>query len=157
MELRITSHDGNLEPYKLLNRTENLSWNPPFVEFDIERHGATVNGSVYAEVHHWRVNVETTEASIESNSRRQVGQKDKALKVQPLAQEIASLILGRECDIRLIWKNDKLVRLDINKLIPATNQQTTASRRKRFKTALEAVLAPHGWKRTSTNTFEKVL
>ena len=37
---------GGMLAYKLLNRTENMLWEPPILKFEIERHGATVNGSV---------------------------------------------------------------------------------------------------------------
>jgi hypothetical protein len=33
------SGDGGMEPRKPLNRTENMAWNPPLLEFQIERHG----------------------------------------------------------------------------------------------------------------------
>jgi len=36
-----------MEGHKLKNRMESVMWNPPLLEFDIERHGATVNGAVW--------------------------------------------------------------------------------------------------------------
>ncbi len=146
-----TSMDG----HKLLNRTENMRWNPPCLEFEIERHGATVNSSVYAEIQSWTVHVERKLASAAILRKRQVGRKSKGVKTQPLAEMFAKLILARTTDPRLIWKSDTKVRIDIEKVIPATNAQTTSSRRKRFRTDLQASLKPHAWRMTTTNTFEK--
>ena len=36
--------------YKLVGRTEDMSWWPPTLTFGLERHGALVNGSTRAEV-----------------------------------------------------------------------------------------------------------
>jgi hypothetical protein len=152
-ELTITSHGAEIEPYQLLGRTEALTWNPPILELEIERHGATVKGSVYADIHHWTVNVFTAEASMMVDRRRLVTPRDEPLDVKPLAREIATLILGHELDPRLDRKSVVLVRLRIGQIIPRTNQQTTLARRRRFVTALEAELAPHGWKKTAVNTF----
>ena len=41
-----------------LHRIENLTCIPPNkLEFDIERHGGTVMGSVWAEVYHWTIDL----------------------------------------------------------------------------------------------------
>src|SRR5258705_4980446 len=69
------SGDGGMKGYKLKNRMESAVWNPPVLKFNIERHGSTVNGSVFAGVQHWSVNVATGEASLEGESRRQLGRK----------------------------------------------------------------------------------
>jgi hypothetical protein len=61
--------DGGMEAYKLLNRTEDLAWNAPILSFNIERHGATVGGSVYAEVQSWQVNTESGEAILGEGQR----------------------------------------------------------------------------------------
>jgi hypothetical protein len=42
------NQSGGMTAEKLLKRTENMTWKPPVLEFQIERHGATVSGSVYA-------------------------------------------------------------------------------------------------------------
>ena len=39
-----TSDDSSMEAYKLDGRTEGLSWNPPILSFDIERHGGVAKG-----------------------------------------------------------------------------------------------------------------
>ena len=156
-ELQITTDDEGFEPYKLHDRTESMTWTPPLLEFDIERHGSTVQGSIYANVHHWIVNTEAGLASLNGDRRRQVGKRDKALRIEPLAAEMAALIVARATDPRLVWKTETKVRLAMGKVIPATNKMTTSSRRRRFRKALEDALRPHGWTMTTTNTFEKTI
>ena len=146
------SADGGMEGHKLRNRMERAVWNSPLLSFNIERHGATVNGSAYAEVQHWSVNVETGEASLEGSSRRQVETKDKPLKVNPLADEISTAIVEHIQDPRLRWDGNQKVKILIESVIPATNQQTTLARRKRFWNALEEKVKPQGWIRLSARS-----
>lgn len=155
-ELEITTDDEKLEPHKLLNRTESLTWKEPFLTFEIERHGATVSGSVYAEVHTWSINVESGHAALESRRRRQVHPKDKRLDVKPLAQEIAALIVDGVKDERLRWKGIERVRVEIGEVIPATNEQTTSGRRRRFRAELCRLLNEHGWVMTGVNRFSRI-
>jgi hypothetical protein len=156
-EFVIESEDAGMEAYKLLNRTEDMTWASPMLTFSIERHGATVGGSVYAHIYQWAIDVERGTASMDRfPTRRQVGDLDKPLKVKPLAQEIADLILNGKEDSRLAWKNETKVRLLITKIIPTTNEQTTSGRRKRFRSALAEALQPHGWRMSTINTFERL-
>lgn len=149
---------GGMLAYKLLNRTENMLWEPPILKFEIERHGATVNGSVYAGVQLWGIDVARGVAILGGEKRRLVGKPAKPLKVAPLAEEIAALMLGRKGDPRLKWLTPTCVRVEISEVIPATNKQTTSSRRKRFIRALENELAPAGWRKAvgKLNTFAKI-
>lgn len=146
-ELEILSDDAKLEPYKLLHRTEGLTWNPPLLSFDIERHAATVGGSIYAHVYSWTVNVESGTATMEENpTRRQVRSKDKALKVAPIADEIVRLVVNRERDERLKWSKDSSqVTLLFNKIIKATNWRTRAGRKERFWKVFEKEIQGRGW------------
>jgi len=107
-EIAITELDGNdsggMATYKLLNRVENPTWNPPVLEFEIERHGATVGGSVFAAAQVWRVDVQKAVADFTVNEKaRAVRERDKPLKVEPLARDIETLILERREDPRLKW------------------------------------------------------
>jgi hypothetical protein len=146
--LSIIGDDHGLEAYKLLNRTENVRLESPFIYFDIERHGATVNGSIYAEVHTWRVNLGTKEAEIIGISKRRLHKPSSRLDVKSLAIEIADSIVQRKDDSRLKWASENRVRLLIQEIIPATNAQTTTARRRRFYAALEPLLI--GWKRENS-------
>jgi hypothetical protein len=155
-ELEITADDSNLEPYKLINRTESLPWEKPLLSFQIERHGPTVNGSVYAEVHQWLVNLEDGSASLDGKQKRMVGTPDKRVDVKPIAVEIAGLIVAGVEDERLKWDNPEIVRLQIGEIIRETNKQTTSGRRKRFRTELGMLLQEHGWFEERTNKYAKM-
>lgn len=150
------SDDGGMEGHKLRNRTEKLAWNSPHLTFRIERHGATVNGSVYAEVQSWSVNVDEGTAIITDRKNRQIERKAAVFKVEPLADEIGKAIIEHAQDERLSWKNDNEVRVFVGKIIPTTNRQTTGSRRKRFWTALEGQIEPYGWTRPSIHSEKLV-
>jgi hypothetical protein len=88
--------------------------------FSIERHGQTVNGSSRATVYRWRVNLETGEAGIIGEKRRQLYAMDKRLDVKPIAQSLADAILTGKPDARIIINKDGSVRLKIGEIIPAT-------------------------------------
>ena len=66
------SDDTSMEDYKLGDRTEDLSWNPPHLTFNLERHGGVALGGKVAEVHSWRqlVAQKQTPALPNSNSLR---------------------------------------------------------------------------------------
>ncbi len=140
-------NDGGMATYKLNDRMEAVEWNPPFLEFDIERHGARViAASVYAEVQHWRVNVDLGTAEYGRAGRRVVGRRSEGLNVQPIAKEIAQLVIDGGKDARLKWGDSGTVRVLIGMIIPAEGpKQTVASRRKKFWVALETQLRPSGW------------
>ncbi len=83
------STDTNMRAEKLW-RIEQPSWNPPILEFSIERHGQTVNGSSRATVYRWSVNLEKGEAYIIGEKRRQLYSMDRCLDVKPIAQSVAA-------------------------------------------------------------------
>jgi hypothetical protein len=143
-------NDGGMESYKLDGRMEAVEWNPPFLAFNIARHGSTVMSSVYAELQHWSVNVDSGTARYEPAGRRVVGRKSERLDVQPIAKEIAHLFIEGKDDVRLKWKDSETVQVRVGAIIPDEGpKQTVASRRKRFWAALEAQLQPHGWVKAS--------
>lgn len=150
--VKVTSQDEGLEPYKLRNRTEGLTWNPPLLKFQIERHGGTAMGSVYAEVHSWKVNLETGEASLTGERRRLVRERDAPLNVKALADQLAKAILKGKRHPHLKWDGNSRVRVLIAEVIPATNRETTSGRRKRFWKALEEQVLTHGWRRASAKS-----
>jgi hypothetical protein len=142
------NEEGGMVAYKLRKgRMEDVVWNPPLLAFAIERHGAVVNGSVYAEVQHWSVNVDTRTATLGETERRLLGMKDKPLKVEPLVDGLIKSIVEHASDSRLKWDGDSKVKALIAEIIPATNRETTTARRKRFWKALEAKIHAHGWQR----------
>src|SRR4051794_36586696 len=78
---------------KLIGRMESIDWQPPILKFLLERHGETVQGSVYAPVHRWKVDVLQGTASCSIAGRRQVKPKDKKLHVSAFAEELAPAIV----------------------------------------------------------------
>jgi hypothetical protein len=143
--------------YKLSGRTEGLEWKPPMLTFNIERHGGFVNGSTRAEVQKWEVDLDHETASLKGNGRRQIIPMDRRMDVTAIAAEIATIINEQREDRRMKWLAANRVRILTGEVIPATNRQTTTSRRKRFALELERLLLPLGWRRTNRNppTFER--
>lgn len=142
-----------------LHRMEKLVYEPPStIKFEIERHGSTVMGSVYADVHLWTINLTDLTASCDvHHKKRVVGVRAAPLKVKPLAERVVNDIVDLKQDSDFLeWKPNGQVKVRIAEIIPATNQQTTTARRKRFRQCVEDLLKPHGWKATSSyNLYEK--
>lgn len=154
-------YDGGMEVHKLINRMEDENWNPPILRFMIERHGATVMGSVYAEMQCWSVDVEKGLAKLETTKRRLVGSKRKPLKVEPIANEISDLVSTGKDDRRLKWYGKERVRVLIAEVLPedfSLAKQTLAGRRRRLRDKIEKALSAHGWSKvshTAPHTYEK--
>ena len=136
-------------------RIEQPSWEPPILEFSIERHGQTVNGSSRATVYRWSVDLEKGKADIIGEKRRQLYPMDKRLDVKPIAESLADAIIGGKKDARIAMNKDGSIRVKIAEVIPATNQQTTAARRTRLRNQLSTILAPHGWKVLRANVYHQ--
>jgi hypothetical protein len=139
--------------YKLSGRTEDLEWKPPVLTFNIERHGGFVNGSTRAEVQKWEVDLDQETASLMGIGRRQIIPMAPRLDVKAVAAEIATIINEQREDGRVKRLAANRVRILTGEVIPATNQRTTASRRKRFAQELERLLLPLGWQRTNRNSL----
>jgi hypothetical protein len=136
-----------------VHRAKNLKFIPPStIEFDIERHGPTMLGSVYAEVHHWKVDLEECTATCNPYAgKRLVGARAKPLNIVLLARQVAQdIVEANKCSPWLEWKSNTKVKVLISKLIPLMVKETTIKRRKRFRKALEQLLQPHNWIPTST-------
>ena len=142
-----------------LHRIENLAYKSPNkIEFDIERHGGTVMGSVYAEVYHWTIDLDQGAAAYHDYPKKRVVRtKDTPLKVDPIAEKVVQEILEQNEDSEnLEWKSNEKVRVLISAIIPETNKQTTTARRKRFRNCVEELLLPNGWQKTKQyNVYEK--
>jgi len=146
----------SLQGYKLLHRMEDVEWDPPEISFTIERHGATVMGSTRADLHRWTVDLEKGVAEYGKWGMRQVRAKQPRLDVNPIAHEIADLIVNHKDDNRLKWYEDGRVTVAIGKIIPDTGPKDTLSaRRKRFRRALEERLKEHGWEEIRANVYAR--
>ena len=139
--------EGGMADSKLLGRTEGLSWDSPKLNFTIERHGAAVMGSAYAEKQVWMVDVSKGTAWIQSVGKRRIGPISKRLKVEPLVEEVIVLVRAQADDARLQWKDPNKVRIMIGEIIPQGSavKQTLAGRRRRFAIALKAQMGAIGW------------
>jgi hypothetical protein len=129
-------------------RAENLKWIPPILSFELERHGSTVNGSSRAELHYWQVNVPSGVAKMVKTGRRQLYAMDKRMNTLAVAQETAKLIRAKAEHPSLKWvEKDVYAVVQISMVIPETNQQTTTSRRKKYRAHLEKIMLDLGWVR----------
>lgn len=145
------SEDGGMAADKLRGRVENPCWNPPELVFKIERHGATVLGSSRAELQTWCLNLDNLTARCADSGRyRQVRPRNPSLKVRPLAEEIARMVLSGTEDSRLQWQDDRNVRILTGQFLgdAGTPKQTIGGWRKRFHQALSELLQPQGWQRS---------
>lgn len=149
--------EGGMRPDKLLGRMERVVWKPPTLTFVIERHGATVMGSSRAEMQAWAIDLERGTACCETKGYRQVAPRQRPLDVNPLADEVADVILQHAEDARLKWVNQGTVRVKIGVILPKGSavKETLAKRRKRFRVALAERLAREGWVQISANKYEK--
>jgi hypothetical protein len=139
-----------------LRRIEEPNWQPPVLEFWIERHGQTVRGSKRATAFKWRVNLDALTADIVEEKRRQLYSMDKRFDVNPIAENLAKAIIEGRHDDRLRVGRDGSVRLNVSLIIPATVQQTTTARRKRLRRRLDELLKPHGWEPIRLNVYARV-
>jgi len=153
---QLDGHDyGGMAEYKICGRTENMEWDPPFLNFTIERHGAIMLGSSRAELQHWSVNVESGTASLNNQEIRQIYHMAPVLKTKPLAENIGKLILEKKDCKELKWNDDKThVRIMAGEIIPDdVTKQTLAGRRKRFRKDLTTFLESYGWQEVSPNNY----
>jgi len=148
------TRETNMQPDKLY-RLEKPEWHPPELSFQIERHGATVMGSSRAALYKWIINLETRQASCVNAGHRQLRPMDERLDVKPIARSLAEAIMSGEDDPRLRRNSDGSVRVKIGDVIPETNKQTTAGRRKRLRTELSVLLREKGWRQLRPNVYTR--
>lgn len=141
------SDHGGMRHFKLVGRVETMTWMPPALSFEIERHGGLANGSTRAEIQCWTVDLNRRNAELAATRRRQKLPMAQRLDVKPIAAAIAASISNGREDRRIKWRGENHARVLVSDVIPPTNQWTTSSRRKRFAAELERVLGPLGWQR----------
>jgi hypothetical protein len=132
---------------KLNDRTENMNWQPPILSFDIERHGRTVGGSIYADFHTWTLDFQQKAATVnEWSGKRQIYPRASGVKMGPIVEEIADLIREGKQDKRLRWKGANQVTVNLRATFPAGVKATFDGRKKRFQEGLSAALGSAGWR-----------
>ena len=117
--LTIIGDDHSIALYKLTDeRIENLHVDDNgCINFSIERHGRTTRGSLYADVHHWVVDLAAKTACVAGTTPRLIGKRSQPIDVAAVVTTI----------------------LDALK-----NVETTEGRKKRIRKALNEALAREG-------------
>lgn len=139
-----------MKPRKL-SRAQKFEWQPPFLRFEIERHGAmAAGGSSRAERQMWDVNVEEATADAYVVGYVQTYKRSPVFKTDSVAEELAEFIVNGRADPRLRWSKAGKVQVRMEKILPAGPKQTTAGRQKRLNRDLEKRLVPLGWSRGRT-------
>lgn len=142
----IGSHEQGMVGDKLRNRMKNVLWQSPHLWFEIERHGKTKCGSIYATVHSWHIDLSNTTAGIVDSHDRQVCEREPDLDTGKIAASVDLAIRKHRSSPWLQWNPDGSVKVLIKKIIPQhTVKLTIETRTRRFKTQLAKLLAKHGW------------
>jgi len=151
------SRAGGMQAHKIRGRTEDLSWNPPLLSFEIERHGGTVNGSTRAEMQRWCVDAAAHTAEIVSTRKRQLHAMAKRVNAKAPAALIAEAILNNHEHEMLKRYPDGRVKVLISSLFPQglDFKQTVSGRRKRFRAALAPLIKELGWAEVGINTYQR--
>lgn len=106
-ESLIGTKSGGMRAEKLLGRIDSVAWNPPRLEFTIERHGATVEGSTRANLQNWVVDVERGTADLRGSGTRQVRRSQPRLDIAILVVEISASVLAGGVSKALKWSPDR--------------------------------------------------
>jgi hypothetical protein len=144
---QLTSDESGMHGGKLLGRMEDVTWNPPILSFEIERHGGTVMGSTRAELQHWEVDIQNATCSLVKTGHRQLSPMAKRILIKPLVEEIVNALLCRSEDERIEWTDTDSALVKTSKIFPkgSANQRTLAGRRTRFRDAFKCRLEEVGW------------
>lgn len=151
--------ESDMAGYKLVGRTKELTWTPPELTFEIERHGGVALGSTRAELQSWTVVPARATAHLSSIGFRQIYSRAAAYTVQQAtvdAQRIREAVVGRVEGPHLKWKGPNLVLVVHSEVIPDSSASATLqARRKRLRTALRSVLREAGWIERAPWRFEQ--
>jgi len=141
------SSDQKTYGWKLSGRMESIEWHPPHLHFWIERHGITQYGSSKASMHRWCVDVSNGSVEIVKTAYRQLGPISKRFDAKAAAMMAAELVKNHTDSEGIIWASGgQAVDIKVQHFIPEGVGQTVIGRRKRFRTALQQVMAELGWK-----------
>jgi hypothetical protein len=142
-----------------LGRMKHLRWEAPVLSFTVERHGGMGMGSTRAEHQRWQVDLDRRTATCErSRSYRQVLARTSAIRIEPIARELADNIIAGRADERLEWQGAQTVRILAAKVFPSGSgyMQTVTGRRKRLRETLERLLSENGWREIRRDVYSKV-
>jgi hypothetical protein len=133
-------------PEKLRGRMEECEWHPPILTFKIERHGPTVNGSSRAPIQLWKVDLEKLSATVDNSGYRRVRPNAPKMDIKKKVEKVLHALTQQPPPVWLKWDGRLKFRLvNLDELIPASNDATKTSRRRRFRKLLTERLAEDGW------------
>jgi hypothetical protein len=124
-------------------RIEQPAWEPPRLEFWIQRYDQTVFGSTRVTVYKLRLDVQALTAEIVEEKSYPM---DKRIDVKSIAESLAEAIIAGRADPRLRIVREGCIRLNIGLIIPETIKATKSARRKRLRQHLNGLLGPYGWR-----------
>lgn len=134
-----------------LHRIENVSWHPPELQFDIERHGGWQYGSSRAVVHRWTLNIEKREMRCSSSKIRQKISRAAPLDCAPIVESVLNAVRSGRFSNQLYeavrWIEEDEIRIVVSQLIPDTHvpKKTLEGQRRRFRGLLNVELKKIGW------------
>ncbi|MBA3584634.1 MAG: hypothetical protein H0W36_08945 [Gemmatimonadetes bacterium] len=148
---------GSMKPYKLDNRIEAPSWQPPILRFTIERHGGTALGSSRADLEEWCVDLDTRTAEPSRGRYRQLRPMRQRLDLKPRVQEILTAVRAGDDHPWLNWSSDRLTLQVRTSLVVNPDRaplRTLEGRSKRLVALLRPELEKAGW-RPSGSWYER--
>lgn len=152
------SGDGGMEGYKILDRMEQVYWEPPILRFTIERHGGTVKGSIRAELQYWEIDLDNRTAGVVKSGHRQLAPTAPRVSVKTVAHEIAEAILSGQEDDRIERSENGSVKVLTSKICPTNSgvKRTIQGRRKSLLNYISEKLDAHGWTRSGVHFVRSV-
>jgi hypothetical protein len=131
-------------------RIESVTWAAPVLAFVIERHGRTVNGSKFADLHRWTIDLDAGSASCEEAGRRQLYKFAKGFDATEAAAEVAEAVACGGQEPWLKWQTPgEAVRVIVGNIPElrknAACRQTVNGRRRRFAAAIHKAMTAAGW------------
>jgi hypothetical protein len=158
------AHDSAMSLFKL-DRAEQLSWNPPLLDFIMERHGGTALGT-RGDLQQWSVNLESERADYVKVGHRQLTPAAKRVDVRPIVARVLDAVKqgpGSNCDLAqngvVVWHDANRISIYHGLLIPNDSfPRTISGRRKRFRKKLTEEMVAIGWQLLSVQramTFGK--
>jgi hypothetical protein len=156
-DLLISNH-GGFNKDKHIYRAVNLTWNPPYLTFDVERHGGFVQGSSRADIQSWSVDIQANSATNTSSRSKQMRPASPRMDMAPIVARVGVLVSEHSDDPWITWLDEEKSRCKVNitQIIPDHGpSETVRERRRRLNRDLEKVLGAAGWTQDKLNHFSK--
>jgi hypothetical protein len=119
----VGSDETRMTASKLSGRAEKLSWDPSAstLEFEIERHGATVKGSSRAEIQNWVIDLKDGTAHQSANGYIQLRKQNPPLSFDLIVTKLVEAVVAGpdhnyKCSI--VWGGEDDLRIIPNVLVP---------------------------------------